>query len=107
MRHHNGRAYMLGGLLLTDDAVSGRSIATATAAAAVATAPAATTPAAAAVTTAATGAGLARLGLIDGQATTVVLLLVEATDGRIGFGIAAHLHEAEALAPARLSVGDD
>jgi hypothetical protein len=36
-----------------------------------------------------------------------VVLVVKALDGRLGLGLAAHLHEAEALAAARVAVLDD
>src|SRR4051794_10204131 len=87
------------GLLLAGNVERGRSIAAA------AVAPVAS-PATAA-TVAATRAGFTRLGLINREAATVVVLVVEALDGRLGLGLAAHLHEAEALAAARVTVLDD
>src|SRR5262249_34359585 len=69
-------------------------------------APAAAAPPAAAVAAPAARTRLAGLGLVDREATAVVLLVVQALDGRLRLGVAAHLHEAEALAAARVTVLD-
>src|SRR5690606_14628201 len=75
------------------------------------TAVAAATAVAAGATTAAVAAAartrLAGTSLIDRQATAVGLPVVEAVDGGLRLGIAAHLHEAEALAAPRLAIRDD
>ncbi len=80
--------------------------ATATATAAVPTAAAITAPAAPAVT-AATTPRFPGLGFVDSQPTAIDLLVMERLDGRLGLLIAAHLHEAEALAAAGVAVVDD
>ena len=49
---------------------------------------------------------LARLRLVDRQATASVVLVVQGVDGRHGIGVAPHLDEAEPAAPARLPVDD-
>src|SRR6266496_2182598 len=82
------------GLLLRGNAECGGSIAAATVAA---TAAAGT----------ATHAGFARLGLIHGETTTLMLLVMERSDGRICLGLAGHLHEAGALAAALGAVGGE
>ncbi len=71
-----------------------------------------TTAATAAVATAATAAvatttatpGFARPGLVDRESAAINLLIVESLNGRLGLGITAHLHEAEAFATARIAV---
>ena len=65
-------------------------------------------PAAPATTTAATaGTRLPGPGLVDCQATSIVLLVMKGIDRRPCFGIGAHLDEPEAFAPASVAVGDD
>src|SRR5262245_10947659 len=64
--------------------------------------PVATTPVAAATTS-----RLAGLGLVDREAPAVELMILQTLDGRLRLGLAAHLHEAEALAPAGGAVLDD
>ena len=59
-----------------------------------------------AIAVAASGAGLARLGLIDGEAAAVMLLVIELPDGRFRFRVAAHLDEPEALGATGLAVGN-
>src|SRR5262249_5351569 len=67
------------------------------------------TPSAAPSTTvaAATAPRLAGLGLVDCEAPAVDLLILQTLDGLLRLGLAAHLHEAEALAPTRVAVHDD
>jgi hypothetical protein len=62
---------------------------------------------AAASTTASTGSILARLGFVHFQSAAINFLAVQSGDGGFGLIIAAHLHEAEAFAAARLAVVDD
>ena len=83
--------------------------AVAAAATTAAAAPAAATTAAVATAAAAATARavFAGLGLVDGQGAAVVLLAVEGGDGGLGLVVAAHLDEAEALAPAGVAVLDD
>src|SRR4051812_20523295 len=78
-----------------------RLVAPAAARAAAAVAAAVTT-----ATTAAARAGLAGLGFVDGEGAAVLLLPVEGGDGGLGLLVAAHLDEAEALAPAGVTVLD-
>ena len=47
-------------------------------------------------------ASLAGLGLVHGQAATVILVLLESVDGRQGIGLALHFDKAEALRPPRV-----
>src|SRR4051812_24886281 len=83
-------------------AVAAATAASATAAAATA----ATITASAATAAAAAGAIFARLGFIDGELPAVMFLAVEGCDRGLCLGIAAHLHKAEALAAAGVTVGD-
>src|SRR5262249_20898668 len=46
-------------------------------------------------------------GLVDGQGPALHLLEVQRLDGGLGFGVAAHLDEAEALGATRVPVHDD
>jgi hypothetical protein len=85
----------------TAAAATTTAIATATAAA---TSAAIATAAAAAAT--ATAPGLTRLGLVHGQATTVVFLVVQALDCRLRLGLRVHFDKAKALAAAGVTVGD-
>src|SRR5262249_51336457 len=68
-------------------------------------------PATAAVPTAsaapAAASFLARPGFIDRQRPTADLLAVERLNGVLGFLVAAHLHEAEALGSTRVAIHDD
>ena len=104
----------------SESGIGDRSIAAAAAAtvaattATTATAPTAVTTTAAAVTTAATttvaaatAAWFTGPSLVDGQPAAVDLLVMERLDRRLCFLIAAHLHEAEALAAAGVAVVDD
>src|SRR5438105_4051197 len=77
--------------------------------AAVAAIAAAGSAASSAVVAAASGSRtrLARLGLVDGESAAVLLLAVERCDGALRLGVAAHLDEAEALAPAGVAILDD
>src|SRR5262245_40665571 len=68
---------------------------------------AATAIAASAATTAATAAVFPRLGLVNGQCAAADLLPVKGSDSRLRFAVIAHLHEAESLGPARVSIHDD
>jgi hypothetical protein len=77
-------------------------IPTAAAAATAASAAAVTT---ATATTAATS-WLARTGFIHGERAAVVLGAVHSADRGLGFFIAAHFHEAEALAAAGVAIHD-
>src|SRR5205085_8796306 len=76
-----------------------------TAAAAAAAAAAITTATAAAAAAARTI--LTRLGFIDGECAAFVLAAVQTLDGCSRFRLTSHLDEAEALAPARVAIGDD
>src|SRR5271157_3098804 len=77
---------------------AGRSIPpTTTVAAAVSTAAAITT---------ASGSGDPRLGFVHREPPSVVLLLVEPLDRRLGLGVGTHLDEPKPLAAARVTVGD-
>ena len=86
-------------------------IATAAATAAASTA-ATTTPATTAAATPVTAATttataiFARLGFVDSQGTTTMLLIVQATNRGLRLGIAPHLDKAEALAAARVAILD-
>ena len=64
----------------------------------------ATTTAAAAATTTAL---FARLGFVNGQRATAVILLVQATDRFVGGIVIPHLDETETLAAAGITVLDD
>src|SRR5262249_57488316 len=64
-------------------------------------------PAAVAAAPAAPAAVLPGPGLVDGQGAAVVLLAVQAADGRLGLLVGAHLDEAEALAAPGVAVHDD
>jgi hypothetical protein len=87
-------------------AASTASAVTTAAAAAGATSAASTTSAA--VTTTTTAASVfARLGLVDGQASAVVILVVEAVNRGQGLGLGVHLDESESLAPAGVAVLND
>src|SRR5437764_796482 len=66
-----------------------------------------TTAATAASATAAAGSVLARLGFINGQSATVMLLTVERPDGRLGGLFRVHLYEPESLTASGLAVADD
>ena len=63
--------------------------------------------------TAATGdAGGARLASallasLTVELASVELVLVETVDGRIGFGLTAHIDKAKTLATTNIAVGDD
>jgi hypothetical protein len=57
-------------------------------------------------TTAATSL-FARLGFVDGQRTTVVIFLVQATDRFIGGIVIPHFNEAETLAAAGVTILND
>jgi hypothetical protein len=84
--------------------------ATTAAVATAATTAAATTAAvatASATTTAAAAAIFARASFVHGERATVVLGAVDSTNRRLGFCVAAHLDETEALAPASVAVVDD
>ncbi len=66
-----------------------------------------TTPPSTAASAASTGTpGLARPGLVDRQAPSVVLLIVKGINRRPRFGFGAHLDEAKAFTPASVAVGD-
>src|SRR4051794_5019664 len=68
---------------------------------------AATTAATEPPTTATTATPLGpRPRLVDGQGAAVHLLAVEGGDGRLRLLLTAHLHEAEALGAARVTVLD-
>ncbi len=58
-----------------------------------------------AITTAG-GSGDPRLGFVHRESPSVVLLLVEPLDRRLGLGLGIHLDETKALAAARVTVGD-
>src|SRR6516225_9799922 len=77
--------------------VTAATAAAATAATAAAIAAATTTPA----------AGGPRSRFIDREATAVMILAVQALDGRKGLVIIDHFHEAESPAPAGLAVAQD
>jgi hypothetical protein len=62
---------------------------------------------AAAVTTTAAAPVFARLGLVDRQSSTVVILIVEAVDRGLGLSLGVHLDEPETLAPAGVAVLND
>ena len=81
--------------------------ATTTTAARATTASSAATPTSTAATTTTAGAGLARSGFVDREATAVVFLLIEGVDRRPCFVVGAHLDEPEALAPTCVAVGDE
>src|SRR5207248_7346388 len=87
----------------TTAAVATAAAATATAASAAAAI--ATTATASAAT--ATRAILSRLGFVHGELTPIVFLAVKRRDRGLCFGIAAHLHKSETLAPAGVTIGDD
>ncbi|HEY1683207.1 MAG TPA: hypothetical protein VGG19_00470 [Tepidisphaeraceae bacterium] len=80
--------------------------ATTTAAAAV-SATAATTTAATKSTAAATGAVFTGLGFVNGECTSHVLLAIKGCNSRLGFIIARHFDEPEALAAAGVPIADD
>src|SRR4051812_14525458 len=89
-------------------ATAAATTAAATAAATVAAAATRATAAAATVAAATTaGAVFFRLGFVDSQGATAVLLAVEGRDCRLGFFIAAHLDEPETLAATGVPVRDD
>src|SRR5438105_543750 len=87
-------------------AATGAATAAATAIAATTTAVAATTGAAAATTEAARTL-FTRTRFVDDEGAAVEGLAVHAVDGRLGFGVRAHLHEAEALGAAGIAVHHD
>jgi hypothetical protein len=93
------------GLVAIATATAATTTAVATTATAAPTTAVATT--ATATTTTATRAIFTRLGLVDGEGATIVLLPVQGRDGGLRFAVAAHLNKAEALAPAGVPVADD
>jgi hypothetical protein len=80
--------------------------AAAAATAAISATAAVSSTAAAAITTAA-GARFLRTGFVDGQGATVVLLIVQACDGRLGFLIGSHFDETKAAATSCLAIHHD
>ena len=96
----------MGALRLPATAATAAAATTATAA--ISAAAAATAAEAAATAAAATTAAIfARLGLVDGQGATVVLLAVQGGNRRRGFFSRGHFDESEALAAAGVAIGDD
>ncbi len=77
---------------------------TATAAAVAAATAAAAVTAAASATTAARGP---RSRFVDSETTAVVILAIQALDGREGLVVIVHLHEAESPTPTGLAVAQD
>jgi hypothetical protein len=64
-------------------------------------------PARTAAAATAEAAFFARLGFVDRQAASIVLLIVQAFDGRAGGVVIRHFDEAEAFAAARIAIHDD
>src|SRR5262249_17264792 len=64
-------------------------------------------PAAVAATAATAAARCPRASFIDREATAVMVLAVQALDGRQGLVIIDHFHEAESPAPSRLAIAQD
>lgn len=87
----------------TTAAAAATAVATATTAAAAATTAATT---AVATTTAAAATLFAGPGFVDGQRTSVVLLIMQGADCGLGFLIAAHLNKGEALAATGIAILD-
>src|SRR5262249_28680087 len=75
---------------------------TAIAAAVIAAAAAIAAPAATAA-----ASGSSRSGLVDGEASALVVAAVEVLDGSVGLVVIFHLDEAEASTPPRLAVAQD
>src|SRR5262245_21694332 len=74
---------------------------------AAATAAVSPTAAATATAAAATAALFTRAGFVHGQAAPIDFLQVESLNRRLGLSPVGHLHEAKALAPARVAVLND
>jgi hypothetical protein len=93
--------------LIATAAAATAASATITTAASAATTTTVTTAASTATAAATTTATIfARTGFVHGQCTAVVLGAVDALDRRLGFCVAAHFHESEALAAARVAIVD-
>ena len=67
---------------------------------------AAATTTAAAIAAATTATRLAGLGFVDRQPASVVFLLMQAGNGRLGLGIGIHLDESESLGPVRFAINN-